>query len=99
MIRDRASALVRAVAGALDDPFLVVELTREEIARLPDEAASLPLTGGRRVVRVREATDAAVARVRVVLKTKAPAFVVLEGPSPGTPSPPRPELAAAPDVA
>ena len=31
MIRDRAEALVRAVAGALDDPFLVTELPREAI--------------------------------------------------------------------
>ena len=59
MIRDRAAALVRAVAGSLDDPFLVAELGREDIGRLADEAASLPLTGGRRVVRLREATDAA----------------------------------------
>ena len=29
MIRDRAEALVRAVAGSLDDPFLVAELARE----------------------------------------------------------------------
>ena len=46
--------MIRAVAGALDDPFRVAELDREDIARLPDEAASLSLTGGRRVVRVRE---------------------------------------------
>ena len=81
MIRDRAIAMVRAVAGALDDPFLVVELTRDEIGRLPDEAASMSLTGGRRVVRVREVTDAAaIPHVRTVLKSKSPAFVVLEGP-------------------
>ncbi len=63
MIRDRAAALVRAVAGSLDDPFLVAELAREDIGRLADEAASLPLTGGRRVVRLREATDAAAEQV------------------------------------
>ena len=68
MIRDRAAALVRAVAGSLDDPFLVAELGRDEVGRLADEAASLPLTGGRRVVRLREATDAAVAPVTIVLK-------------------------------
>jgi DNA polymerase-3 subunit delta len=79
MIRDRAGAIVRAVAGSLDDPFLVVELARDEIARLPDEAASLPMTGGRRVVRVREATDAAAAQIRTLLKSQAPGLVVLEG--------------------
>jgi DNA polymerase-3 subunit delta len=97
MIRDRAVALVRAVAGSLDDPFLVVELTREEIARLPDEAASLPMTGGRRVVRVRDATDAAVTQIRTLLKSNAPGLVVLEGPSLGTRSRLRTELEAAAD--
>ncbi len=97
MIRDRAVGLVRLVAGALDDPFLVVELTREEIARLPDEAASLPMTGGRRVVRVRDVTDAAAAQVRAVLKSRAPALVVLEGPSLGTRSRLRTDLDGAPD--
>ena len=99
LIRDRAVGLVRLVAGALDDPFLVVELTRDEIGRLPDEAASLPMTGGRRVVRVREATDAAVAHVRTVLKSQAPGFVVLEGIGLGTRSRLRTELDAAPDGA
>jgi len=41
------------------DPFRVAELTGPEIAedstRLYDEAAAMPLTGGRRVVRVRDA--------------------------------------------
>lgn len=78
MIRDRAAVLVRAVAGSLDDPFLVAELRREDIATLADEAASLPLTGGRRVVRVREATDMAASQVAQILKTGAPALVVLE---------------------
>ncbi|HJS87316.1 MAG TPA: DNA polymerase III subunit delta, partial [Acetobacteraceae bacterium] len=55
MIRERAEALTRAVAGGLDDPFRVAELARDEVDRLEVEAASLSLTGGRRVVRVREA--------------------------------------------
>ena len=97
MIRDRAEALIRAVAGSLDDPFLVVELAREEIGQLPDEAASLPMTGGRRVVRVREATDAAVAQIRTVLKSNAPGLVVLEGAGLASRSRLRTELEAAPD--
>jgi DNA polymerase-3 subunit delta len=78
MIRDRAAALVRAVAGSLDDPFLVADLGREDAGRLADEAASLPMTGGRRVVRLREATDAATSQVTAILKGAAPALVVLE---------------------
>jgi DNA polymerase-3 subunit delta len=80
MMRDRASALVRAVVGSLDDPFRVAELNRDEVGRLAEEAASLPLTGGRRVVRLREASDAAAAAVSAILKGSAPALVVLEAP-------------------
>jgi DNA polymerase-3 subunit delta len=79
LIRDRAEMLVRAVAGTLDDPFLVADLTRETADRLVEEASSLPLTGGRRVVRLREASDAATDRVKAILAGKAPALVVLEG--------------------
>jgi len=80
MIRDRATALVRTVAGSADDPFRVAELGREDIARLADEAASLSLTGGRRVVRLREATDAATDQVARVLAGNAPGLVILESP-------------------
>jgi DNA polymerase-3 subunit delta len=78
MIRERAEILVRTVAGSLDDPFRTVELPREELGRLADEAATLPLTGERRVIRVREAGDSALAPVQAVLKGRAPALVVLE---------------------
>lgn len=78
MIRERAEALVRQAAGSLDDPFNVAELMRDEISRLPEEAASLSLMGGRRAVRVREAGDYATVTVRAVLKSAAPALVVLE---------------------
>lgn len=81
MIRDRAETLVKSVAGALDDPFRVVELMREDIDRLPDEAASLSLTGGRRVVRLRETPDtvATIEVVRTVLAGAGTALVVMEG--------------------
>ncbi|MGE4046663.1 MAG: DNA polymerase III subunit delta [Acetobacteraceae bacterium] len=78
MIRDHAESLVRTVAGSLDDPFRVVELARDELGRIADEAASLSLTGGRRVVRVREAGDAALSQVQQVLAGRAPGLVVLE---------------------
>ncbi|WP_428486591.1 DNA polymerase III subunit delta [Rhodopila sp.] len=81
MIRDRAEALVRGVAGSLDDPFLVAELARDQMRDLANEAASLSLMGGRRVVRVRDVTDAAADAVQAVLKGSAPALVVLEGSS------------------
>jgi DNA polymerase III subunit delta len=78
MIRERAEALVRLVAGTLDDPFRVTELAREDIRRLPDEASEGSLMGGRRVIRVREATDAAADPVSQALKRNITSLVVLE---------------------
>jgi DNA polymerase-3 subunit delta len=99
MIRDRAEALVRTVTGSLDDPFLVTELAREDIRQLPNEAAGLSLMGGRRVVRVRDVTDAATDPVQTLLKSRAPALVVLEAPSIQSRSRLRTALEAAPDGA
>jgi DNA polymerase-3 subunit delta len=98
MIRQRAEMLVRAVAGTLDDPFLVAELAHNEMKRLAGEAASLPLTGGRRVVRVREAGNLFHDVVkRDFLESRAPALVVLEAPGLDARSPLRRLLDAAPD--
>jgi len=61
LIRERLNTLTRAIAGTLDDPFRISEFAcdqlREDPARLGDEAAALALAGGRRVVRIRDATD------------------------------------------
>lgn len=61
LVRERADSLARSVVDDLNDPFRVVELTgaaiKSDPARLVDEAAQLSMTGGRRVVRVRDATD------------------------------------------
>ncbi|MBL8659904.1 MAG: DNA polymerase III subunit delta [Rhodospirillales bacterium] len=63
LVRERADALSRAVAGDPPDPFRLSEVSmanvREDPARLSDEMASLSLAGGARAVRLREATDAA----------------------------------------
>jgi DNA polymerase III subunit delta len=100
LIRVRAETMVRSVAGALDDPFRVTELDRENIGRLADEAATLSLTGGRRVVRLREVTDAAAtAAVQAVLAGPAPALVVIEGAGLATRSRLRTLLEGAPDGA
>ena len=60
LVRERAEASVKAIAGSLSNPFNVVEFTpaalRDEPSRLTDEACALSMMGGRRVVRLREAT-------------------------------------------
>ena len=61
LVRERADRLCRSVVEDLRDPFRLVEVgasaLRQEPARLADEAAQLSLTGGRRVVRIRDAGD------------------------------------------
>ena len=61
LVRERAIELITRLAGDVRDPFRVAELTpaqlKEDPVRLADEAAALSLTGGRRVLRLREAGD------------------------------------------
>lgn len=61
LVRERARALARLICPDLADPFRVADLDAGALladpARLADEAAQLALTGGRRVVRVRETGD------------------------------------------
>ncbi len=80
LIRERGQALTRRVAGSLDDPFLVTELTREGWARIPAEVAALSMIGGRRVVLVRDATDAVLPAVTEAMRTPGLAMLILEAP-------------------
>ena len=84
LVRDRAERLGRAVAGALDDPFRVADLTPPAVAADPgalaDEAAALSMTGGRRLVRLRGAGNEAAAACETLLAAAAPeaSLVVVE---------------------
>jgi len=80
LIRERGARLVQVIAGATDDPFRVTELERDAAQRMAAEMASPPMTGGRRVVRVRDVGDAAVAAVQSALDVGGPGFLVLEAP-------------------
>jgi DNA polymerase III subunit delta len=103
LARERAEALVRAVLGGrMDDPFRLAELTREEAARpgaLAGEAAALAMTGGRRVVRLREATDAHAAPLKDALATPGESLIVMEGGELAARSKLRAMAEAAPEVA
>ncbi|MFQ5765497.1 MAG: DNA polymerase III subunit delta [Rhodospirillales bacterium] len=61
LVRERAEALARTVVDDPGDPFRVVETTgaslKADPPSLADQAAQLSLTGGRRVIWVREASD------------------------------------------
>src|SRR5690606_25091578 len=83
LVRERATRLATAIAGDAADPFRVAELTaamlRDDPARLSDEANAMSLTGGRRVVRLRDAGDVVAALVAPLLDGPPPlALMVIE---------------------
>lgn len=61
LVRERARAAMKSVLSDLNDPFRVTELDDAALsadpARLGDEAASISMTGGRRVVHVTNAAN------------------------------------------
>jgi DNA polymerase-3 subunit delta len=61
LVRERAEALTGLIVEDPKDPFRIAELPasdlRDDPARLSDEASAIAFTGGRRVVRIRDATD------------------------------------------
>ena len=88
LARERADAAVRAVAGSLDDPFLVAALAAADLAddpaRLMDEALSLAMGGGRRAVRLTGAGDARdlAQRLEAVLEAMGAGGTGGTGPAP-----------------
>ena len=82
-IRELSQALTRQVAGSLNDPFLVMELGREGWGQIPAEMAALSMIGGRRVIVVREATDAVLGQASQALKGPGGALLILEAPGLG----------------
>jgi DNA polymerase-3 subunit delta len=83
LVHERADRLAAAMAGDAADPFRVSEVAaarlREEPSALADEAAALSFGGGRRVVRLRDATDAMTDAVERLLAGAAiPGLAILE---------------------
>ncbi len=73
---ERAACLARGVLGGADDPFRYAEIGDAE--RLLEEAMAASLTGGRRVVRLKNAGDEAAAPVAAILKNPPDTLVILE---------------------
>jgi DNA polymerase III subunit delta len=76
LARERAQNLARAVVPDLTDPFRIGELKPDQVsadpARLHDEMAAQALTGGRRLVRLRDADDGVTAGIQGLLKGLPP---------------------------
>ena len=84
LVRERAETLIRSIVPSLKDPFLIADLDDATLtadpARLFDEAAAIPMLGGRRVVRVRSAGNALAKLFERFLDEPAgDALVVVEG--------------------
>lgn len=83
LVQERFAALARAAGVEPDDPFGAVDLAaaslRGDPARLADEALSLSLGGGRRVVLVRDAGEEVTAALSGLLEvlTDRPGGLVL----------------------
>lgn len=67
LVRERIALLTKTVVADANDPFNVADIPGESLgdnpARLSDEAQSISMLGGRRVVRVRGGDDRTVAAI------------------------------------
>ncbi len=78
LVAERGLTLARSVPGALNDPFCFAELNNPAPDTLLAEASAAALTGGRRVVRVRDAHEPLAKALETLLKTPPAALVILE---------------------
>ena len=78
-IRNHVAAATQALLGAAQDPFRSCVLTREEHARLQTEVTSRSLGGGRRVIRVQDATDALTGMLDKLSDLRSDVLVLVEG--------------------
>ncbi len=83
LVRERADACARSIVPDLNDGFRVADLgadvLRKDPARLGDEVGAISMFGGRRVVRVRDATDGLSETIGAFIEAPVgDAFIVVE---------------------
>jgi DNA polymerase-3 subunit delta len=83
LVAERRRRLIAGVLDQPDDPFRMAELSADRVVQGPgllvEEAQAMSLVGGRRVVLVRQATDAAAKAVDMLLEQGGhEALVVVE---------------------
>ena len=75
LAHEYAGLAQRAVLGSGDDPFRLAELAPDDVradgARLADELNAISMLGGRRVVRIAQATNAIAGQVEAALEGQA----------------------------
>src|SRR5580692_11466107 len=83
LVRERAEKVITSIVPDLRDPFRIAEMDgaalAEDPGRLYGEAAALSMIGGRRVVRIRSATNTLAKTFAPFLaEAKSEALVVVE---------------------
>lgn len=82
LVRERVLTLSRNITGSLDDPFALVSVKtgalRKEPSLLADEKAAISFGGGRRVIRVDDATDAVVPALELALAGSGDGLIILQ---------------------
>lgn len=80
LVKERSLLLARQFVADIKDPFSVSDLAgdglKDDPARLMDEMSSVPMLGGRRLVRILGASDAAFAAVDALLNNPPPGDAV-----------------------
>ncbi|MDE2239664.1 MAG: DNA polymerase III subunit delta [Rhodospirillales bacterium] len=78
LVAERGLMLARSVPGALNDPFRFAELSNPSADALLAEASAASLTGGQRVVRVRDAHEQIVKALEKLTESSSDGLVILE---------------------
>lgn len=105
LVRERFLAATRSLLGGdTDDPFRLIDLSPRDLKAddphaLAHELAMLPMTGGQRIVRVREAPDRIAPLVKAALSPPRAGFLLLAGGELGAGTGLRKLLEAAPEAA
>src|SRR5882724_3290648 len=81
LAHEYAGLAQRGVVGAGDDPFRLAELTPDDVrvdgARLTDELNAISMLGGRRVVRIAQATNMIADQIASAIAAQAPGAALL----------------------
>jgi DNA polymerase-3 subunit delta len=78
LVAERGLALVRSVEGVVNDPFRFAELYNPAGDMLLAEATASSMTGGKRVVRVRDVHESHAKALETLIKSPVDALVILE---------------------
>ena len=81
LAHEYAGLAQKAVLGAGDDPFRLAELTPDDLkgdgARLADELNAISMLGGRRVVRIAQATNMIAEQIETAIAGQVPGSALL----------------------